>query len=120
MTAAIVNFEQNFSEPCEQGADFRREFTWKDSDGVAIDLAGCTMKMQVRKNVNSTVLIELTTENGRITVGADGIFNLFIAADDTELLPAGSYLYDLKMTNEEGAVTRVLQGTFVVVPQITV
>ena len=50
-----------------QGATFRKRLTWKGPlpAQTPIDLTGCTARMQVRPEVeSSTVLLELTTANG--------------------------------------------------------
>ena len=55
-----------------QGATFRKRLTWKGPlpAQTPIDLTGCTARMQVRPEVeSSTVLLELTTANGGITLG---------------------------------------------------
>ncbi len=46
-----------------QGATFRKRWTWKPG-GVPMDFTGCKARMQVRAEIDSTVvLLELTTEN---------------------------------------------------------
>jgi tRNA threonylcarbamoyladenosine modification (KEOPS) complex Pcc1 subunit len=74
--------------------------------------------MQVRPTVVSeTIIIELTTENGRITL-LDNTITLDITADDTEALPTGAYKYDLEI--QTGAeVIRLVQGSFTVSPEVT-
>jgi hypothetical protein len=74
--------------------------------------------MQVRPTVTSeTIIIELTTENGRITL-LDNTITLDIIADDTEALPTGAYKYDLEI--QTGAeVIRLVQGSFTVSPEVT-
>ena len=47
-----------------QGATFRKTFGWKSS---SLDLTGYTARMQIREKIkNSTVVADLTTENGGI------------------------------------------------------
>ena len=53
-----------------QGATFNAGWTWKPG-GVPADFTGCRARMQVRPDIDSpAVLLELTTENGGIVLGA--------------------------------------------------
>lgn len=103
---------------CEQGATFLREITVVNADGSLPDYGTSTARMQVRPTVESaTVIIALTTENGRIALLNNKI-TLTIDADDTTALVAGLYKYDLEIvTGSE--VTRLVQGDFKVSPEVT-
>lgn len=115
MVAGIYN---NFI--IEQGATFGHVLTWKDSSGTAINITGYTARMKIKKNYDaSTSLIDLTTENGRISLGgAAGTITLTISASDTDSLTQGVYVYDLEMVSGS-TVTRLLQGSINVVRQVT-
>lgn len=86
-----------------------------------VDVTGYSAKMQVRQAVtSSTVITELSTANGRITVvPSRGQFAITLPAADTAVLPAGNYIYDLEATSATGAETTLLQGGFTVVAQVT-
>jgi hypothetical protein len=103
---------------CEQGATFQRNISVVNADNTEPDYTNSTARMQVRPNVTSeTVIIELTTENGRITL-LNNTITLDITADDTEALPTGAYKYDLEIqTGSE--VIRLVQGSFTVSPEVT-
>jgi hypothetical protein len=107
----------------EQGATFSLVITYKDND-TPIDLSGYTARMQVRATAESaTVLIELTTANGRIVLGpwsggAAGTITLTIAAADTAALTAGRALYDLELISGS-VVTRLIQGVCTISRNIT-
>jgi hypothetical protein len=106
---------------CDQGSTFSLNFTIK-TDGTPWSLVGnYTAKMQVRSFLNAdTVLVELTTSNGRITFGAGGTVNLSLTAATTTDLIAGRHTYDLELTQTStGVVTRVLEGKFVVRAEVT-
>lgn len=107
----------------EQGAVFNRVLTWRDSTGALINLTGYTARLSVKQSYDSsTIVFEMTTNNGRITLGgAAGTVTLYISANDTDDIPAKRFVYDLKLvpSNNNNAV-RVVQGTFEVVPQVTV
>ena len=114
MAAGIYNFI------CEQGVTFQRSITATDSEGDALDLTGYTARMQVRRDIGSaTVLISLTTENGRITLGGDqGTVDLEISAADTSSIPRPG-VYDLEIISSGGIVTRLLKGKFELDPEVT-
>lgn len=104
----------------EQGATFGLTLTYTDSNDSAIDLTGFVARMQLRRNINdSTALLEATTENGGITLGdTSGTVAISISASDTANLAAVEGVYDLELVSN-GVVTRLLEGTFVVSPEVT-
>lgn len=107
----------------EQGATFRPPpWTWKaGSPLAAVDLTGCTARMHVRQKIDSVdTLFELTTENGRITLGdAAGTIQLEVAADDTAAITWTSGVYDLEIEFPDGFVKRLLYGSVSVSKEVT-
>jgi hypothetical protein len=109
---------------CNQGATFTRTLTWTDSAKKARDLTGYTARMQVRSSVeSSSVIVELTTVNGKITLGTTtdtkGQVTLLLSATTTAALTPGQYVYDLELVSAGGEVTRLLEGNFVVKAEVT-
>jgi hypothetical protein len=105
-----------------QGANFERVLTWTLGDpATPVNLTGYSARMQLRTYPPSeTVVLELTTENGRISMGgAAGTINLAVTADDTEGLAANQYAYDLEVIEGNGFVTRLLQGFVTVDAEVT-
>jgi len=107
--------------PIEKGATYRHRLVWKGANGMPIDLTGCTAKMQVREEATSdTVLIELSTENGRITITpAAGQFDLYITDEDTDDLSLDGGVYDLEVYHPNGDVTRLCQGIWSFSDEVT-
>ena len=105
---------------CDQGATFSRVITWKNSNGTPIDLTNYTARLQVRSNYpSSTVLLDLTTENGGITLGGVlGTITLAATATATAAIAADEYVYDLELITGSN-VTRVVEGSFTVTPEVT-
>ena len=95
-----------------QGESFTRTLTWNDSDNNPIDLTNYTARMQLRCRKDSNdIIISLTTENGRITLGGElGTIALKIDAIDTESLDFSDARYDLEMIDGSNIVTRLLEG----------
>lgn len=82
----------------DAGAVFAVELQYEDDAGTPLSLAGKTAKMQVRPKAGSpTLLLELTTENGGITLEPDartGVIALFAGKSATAGLRHGN-VYDL-------------------------
>ena len=108
---------------CEQGATFNPTITWKDEAGDPVSLLQYTGRMHVRSNYADSgvdIVISLTTENGRMTLGGlNGTIVLYIDADDTDGLPSGTFKYDLELESSTGVVTRLLKGNFKIDPEVT-
>jgi hypothetical protein len=109
---------------CNQGATFHRTITWTDSARNAYDISAYTARMHVRTAANATsTIVELTTENGRISLGntlsTKGQVNLLIAANTTANLVPGLYVYDLELVSGAGVVDRILEGNFKVSAEVT-
>lgn len=106
---------------CEQGASFVRIIHWKDENEVPIQLYGYAARMQVRPSTNSsTVIVSLTQANLGISLdGASGGILLQLTAEQTNALPVRKAVYDLELVSPSGFVTRLLEGTFTIVPQVT-
>ena len=104
---------------CPQGATFSKQLTW-EIDNVPVDLTTYTARMQVREKYTSpSAIINLTTENGGITLGGDeGTIDIDISATSTASLVAKEYVYDLELVSSS-VVTRLIEGKFIVTPEVT-
>jgi len=108
----------------DAGATFQKTITWKNGDGVPYDLTGATARMHIRKKVSDeTVIVSLTTENGKIRITPlGGEIHLYMDDLDTMLLPARS-VYDIEVimpsTEDRPIVTRILQGAVVCNKNVT-
>jgi hypothetical protein len=114
----------------EQGATFTLGFNWHqegapDADGnptagAAYDITGAIVRMQARKTQQSTVLIDASTTNGKITIdGPTGRIDVKLDDDTTDLLVYKSAIYDLEIELASGDVHRLLQGSITVSPNVT-
>lgn len=108
-----------------QGATFRKRLRWSDkATGTPIDLTGCTARMQVRAETSApAVLLDLTTENGGITLGgAAGTIDLYVGATATAAINWDGGVFDLEIIHPGALpddVTRIAQGTVSVSPEVT-
>jgi hypothetical protein len=105
----------------EQGATFQLNLVYKDSGGSPIDISGYTARMQVRRSYDApTALLDLTTENGAITLG--GVAGSLVVEAGPTLtrdLPAKGGVYDLELVAPSGVVVRLIRGTATISPEVT-
>ena len=122
MSAARYDFTaENNGSACEQNASFGPVLTWTDQAGDPVDLTHYTAKLQVRAAAGADVVLELSTDNGKITLGGlAGTITLVLTPAQTAALTAGTYVYDLLVKDSSGVVTRLLEGEFEIKPGITV
>lgn len=105
----------------DQGSDVVIPIVLKDPEGTVLDLTGYTARMQIRPYfASSRVIDELTTENGRCEIdAANGKITLRFPHANTEKYPPSILRYDIEMESSFGEVTRILEGRFVVRPEVT-
>lgn len=105
----------------DQGATYRQEFIWKDSNNDVIDLTGYTARMQIRRKKSSDSFEhEATTENGGIAITAlTGSVVVTISATDTAAFEFTKGVYDIELVSGTGVVTRLLEGSVEVSPEVT-
>ena len=104
-----------------QGETFRHTLLWKDSSEVAINLTGYTARMHIRgKLEDTTTLLELTTENGRILITNPtiGEIKLYISATDTSSIKWIAGVYDLEMISGSDVI-RLVEGKVSVTKEVT-
>lgn len=99
----------------DQGATYDNFWIWKTGPKgaeVPVDLVGCEARAQIRPELESaTVLLELTTVNGRITLGEEpGKIRIVITDEDTAALTFDSAVYDLYIDFPNGTSIRRMAG----------
>ena len=111
----------NFDLTINQGATLSISAVWKDSADALINLSGYTAQMTLRASYASagTVLF-LSTSNGGVSLSPFGTVTISAAATATAALAAPSFgVYDLELTSGGSAVTRLLEGGYVIRPEVT-
>ena len=113
LTPGRVNFL------CPQGSTFSRRLTYKIDD-VPVSLSGYSSRLQVREAHYSTnTLISLNSGNGITLGGSAGTIDILISASATAALNAGNFVYDLEIQAANGTVDRLVEGSFIVSPEVT-
>lgn len=112
-----------FNLVADQGSTFSRTIVWRDPAKKPILLGGYTARMQIRPSTSSsTVIKQLTTENGGITLGAsNGQIVLYISDEDMANINEDKYVYDLELLGPTANtyVYKILYGNFVVRSEVT-
>jgi hypothetical protein len=104
---------------CQQGSTFTRRLIYKINDEV-VNLTGYTARMQIRENHSSSAyILELTVGSGITITGATGQVSITITAGATATIPSGTYVYDIELVAPNTTVQRLLEGKFVVTPEVT-
>ena len=99
------------------GTTFSQIFTLESADtNSATDLTGFTASAQMRKHPGSSSATNFTTSiinatAGRIRVG--------LTTSQTSVLKPGRFMYDVLITDSQGEVTRVLEGSVLVREGVT-
>jgi hypothetical protein len=103
-----------------QGATWKLAMTYTNSAGNPIDLTSHTARMQARPSFESTTtVLNLANGTGITLGGTAGTINLLVSATATAAINAQQYVYDLEVISDSNEVTRVVQGTLVVTPEVT-
>ena len=110
----------------DQGATLHRVFAIKNSAKRPIELENYTGRMKVRswdetnRDPAQEVIAEYTTENGYLEIiSSSGQVYLLVPPTDTESFIPDSYVYDIEVESPNGETTRIIQGKFIVRPEVT-
>lgn len=102
-----------------QGADYDQTFTVTQA-GTALNWTGYQARMQVRESADATsTLLSLTNGSGITLGGTAGTILVNITNTQSAAIDGGSYSYDLELVSSGNIVTRLLQGSFNVVGNVT-
>ena len=99
-----------------QGDSKTLSVTVKDATGAVVVITGASIKWQASKSKGKTSDISKTTSSGiSITNGAGGVFQVTIAASDTESL-VGEFYHEAEVIFSDSTVSTVLVGRMRVIP----
>ena len=98
-----------------QGTDFSKTFTSTESDGTPSDLSLFSGVSKIKKYPGSP-----TSESFSISiVGSTGKVSIAMTAGKTVNLKPGRYYYDVVLTSDSGAVSRMVEGSAMVTAGIS-
>lgn len=120
----MIAGEYNFNY--DQGTTLTFLITYQDDQGTGIDLTGYTYAGQIKQKITDTTSLATllvtaeTPASGiiRVTVPANSLTNLkFTGA--TSFKNRQALAYDVEITSPTGDVTRLINGTISVSPEVT-
>ena len=120
--ATVYNFSAT------QGSQLSVRLNVQDASGDAINLSGYGARGVVKYRYSSTVpLVDLDPTIVSGTTGSayqSGLIDVYLSGSQTSGLPIGDFVYDTEKypsgaANIEGAVDKILAGSFLVYPQVT-
>ena len=99
----------------DQGTSFATTIDVTDEEGNLIDLTGFTGAAQMRKHYTS-----VTSTSFTVSISASlGAVSLIMAANVTNAIAPGRYVYDCELTDTAGTVSRLVEGIVTVTPGVT-
>ena len=110
MSAGTYNFI------LEQGATFNRILTLKEDSGV-MDLTGYSVASLMRSTHDSSTVVGTFTCT--ISNASAGQITMNMTNSTTGAIEEAIYVYDIEITSGAGVVTRLMQGTVTVNPEVT-
>ena len=101
----------------EQGATYNMQIRVEEN-GSPVDVTNYTFASQVRKShYSSDIAATFTTQ---LVNGPQGSFNISLTDTQTSAIDSAfTHVYDVEMTSDTGVVTRVIEGTVTVSPEVT-
>ena len=86
-----------------QGIDWIFTTTWQDSSGNPINTTGYTVKLQIRNQVDNSLVLGITNGSGiTLTTPASGITTYQVTGTQTAAISVGTYYYGIKATSAGG------------------
>lgn len=100
----------------DQGATFSTIITVTDDDNNVIDLSSYTGNAQIKKAYSSLNVAQTFTVSVN---GSLGTVTLSLTANQTSNLVAGRYVYDVKLTEAGGTISRIVEGLVTINPKVS-
>jgi hypothetical protein len=100
----------------EQGTDFESTFTIYNENGTKLNLTGFTGASLIKKSTYSSTSYPFTVSfpnrlGGQISVS--------MGRGNTSLIEGGRYVYDVVITSPNNYTRRVVQGSVLVTPGVS-
>ena len=103
----------------DQGSDYSNIITVGSSTGTVLNLTNYTVASQLRKSYGSSTYYTFTAT---VYDAVTGKVRLQLPAATSSTIPAGRYLYDIKLSDNHDAANntiRILEGMVTVSAQVT-
>lgn len=116
-------------EPAQMSLTIRRNatfdpiFLWKDEDGDAIDLTGCTVELTVKDSANTRAaklhLISSNTDGMLVVDPTAGRISANVPPTHLTKLKASALVFDLRVSFPNGYVAVIAEGSANVIAGVT-
>lgn len=109
--------EKKITAIAEQGATWILYLHLVDDEENDIDLTNYSVRSHIRKkftDTNPTAIFNCSIINAE-----QGKIQLKLDANITKTIQKGTYVFDVEIENDEGMVTRILEGILIVTPEVT-
>lgn len=100
----------------DKGTDFTYNISLINSAGVPVDVTGFTGNAQMRTSYTSNSYVAM---NVNVSESNTGLITLSMNSHTTNSLTASRYLYDLILTSANNVVSRLMEGTITINPNVT-
>ena len=100
----------------DQGATFSRQLTVKDN-GSVMNLTGYSVASKMRSTHDTSSVAGTFT--CAISNATGGVITISMTNSTTAAIEEAIYVYDLEITSGAGVVTRLMEGTVTVNPEVT-
>lgn len=88
-------------------------------NSVALNITGCTLRMQLRKEYGGIVYLSLTSvASAGITI-TSAVNGLFKINKQIINIDANNYIYDIELLKADGTVKTYISGNFYVTNDVT-
>ena len=107
---------RNVNLVLEQGVDFQAVFTIRNNNNSPLNLTGYTGISSIRKSPTSSTAYPLTLSfpdllNGKVAVS--------MGHTATGTMEGGRYVYDVELIDGAGRISRIIEGTVTITPNVT-
>ena len=100
----------------DQGSYFNQKILVKGNTGAVVDLTDMNVQAQMSKSYYTVRAKEITL-NAMVSNAAIGEVVLELSVQETTVIRAGRYVYELELIDSEGNITRVADGIVTVNPR---
>lgn len=112
----------------DKGTTISRSLTWKrdaadegeEPDYQPVDLTGYIARMEIKDKYDGVLLYRMDSVSDTLVIDApNGTISFEIPAETTEEWDWRNAVYDLELVDGSGRVTRLIQGTISLTPEVT-
>lgn len=101
----------------DQGASFNTTITISEANGSFRNLTSTNVVSKIKKSYASLTSYDF---DAAISDGANGVISLSMNSTNSANIKAGRYVYDVYTVDSNGYKLRILEGSVIVTPGVTI